>query len=151
MFQVGGVQMDHPEGLFSASGVIRLIAFAVVSATISFVVSKLGLPLFQSKVMEEVLKKGAESAISSATESPNAYQPANGTTLKADEIFWLSIRDSTAPALFEEFLRKFPKSKYAPEASVRIQQLNAPVTVQRDISTEPRRRCVTFNGREICG
>lgn len=41
----------------------------------------------------------------------------------ADEIFWLSIKDSSVPALFEEFLVKFPASPRLKEARAKLQDL----------------------------
>lgn len=41
----------------------------------------------------------------------------------ADEIFWLSIKDSSVPALFEEFLTKFPASPRVQEARAKLQDL----------------------------
>ena len=45
------------------------------------------------------------------------------TGLTADEAFWLAIRDSEAPALFEEFLKKFPTSAHVKEAHTQIEQI----------------------------
>ncbi len=48
-------------------------------------------------------------------------------TLGADEIFWLTIQDSSDSALFEEFLRKFPDSPHIHEARAKLEELeNAP-------------------------
>jgi hypothetical protein len=41
----------------------------------------------------------------------------------ADELFWLAVKDSTVPALFEEFLRKFPRSSHAAEAQEKLDAL----------------------------
>jgi hypothetical protein len=41
----------------------------------------------------------------------------------ADEIFWLSIKDSSVSALFEEFLAKFPASPRVKEARAKLQDL----------------------------
>jgi hypothetical protein len=52
---------------------------------------------------------------------------ATGTAaaLTPDEVFWLSIKDSRAPGLFEEFLKKYPDSPRAAAARVRLQALQA--------------------------
>lgn len=42
------------------------------------------------------------------------------TPVEADEIFWLTIRDSAAPGLFEEFIRRFPSSPHLGEARARL-------------------------------
>ncbi|MEA2861131.1 MAG: hypothetical protein QOC72_3170 [Methylobacteriaceae bacterium] len=54
---------------------------------------------------------------------PPASAPVASPTLPPDEAFWLSIRDTTAIALFEHFLRTFPKSKYAAEARSKADEL----------------------------
>lgn len=41
----------------------------------------------------------------------------------ADEIFWLSIRDTSVAAFYDEFLRKFPSSTHATEARMRVEEL----------------------------
>jgi hypothetical protein len=43
--------------------------------------------------------------------------------LAADEIFWLSIREASAPSLFDEFLKKFPNSSHAQEARAKLEKL----------------------------
>src|SRR6202171_5919190 len=40
--------------------------------------------------------------------------------LAADEIFWLAIKDASLPALFDEFLKKFPASSRAADARARL-------------------------------
>jgi len=54
-----------------------------------------------------------------------APAPANAgpAMMRADEVFWLSIRDSDVAALFEEFLKRFPKSEHAREARARFAAL----------------------------
>jgi hypothetical protein len=44
-------------------------------------------------------------------------------TLAADEIFWLTIKESSATSLYKEFLRKFPKSSHAQEARAKLEEL----------------------------
>ena len=41
----------------------------------------------------------------------------------ADEIFWFSIKDSSVPALFEEFIAKFPASPRVDEARAKLRDL----------------------------
>jgi uncharacterized caspase-like protein len=41
----------------------------------------------------------------------------------ADEIFWLTIKDSNVAALFDEFLQKFPASTHSADARKRLQEL----------------------------
>jgi hypothetical protein len=43
--------------------------------------------------------------------------------LAADEIFWLSIKEASAPSLFDEFLKKFPNSPHAREARAKLEEL----------------------------
>jgi hypothetical protein len=48
-------------------------------------------------------------------------------TIPADELLWLTIKDSRATALFEEFLRKFRNSPRAQEARAKLEAVkNAP-------------------------
>ncbi|MEJ2431857.1 MAG: hypothetical protein P8Y53_01335 [Pseudolabrys sp.] len=61
--------------------------------------------------------------------APAAKSPSGG--LAPDEVFWLSIKDSHAPGLFEEFLKKFPASPHRQEARSRLaalQQAPQPAT-----------------------
>ncbi len=44
-------------------------------------------------------------------------------TVAADDIFWITIKDSRDTALFEEFLRKFPNSPHANDARVKLTEL----------------------------
>jgi len=81
-------------------------------------------------------------------------------SLPADEIFWLSVKDSAVPGLFEEFQRKFPSSKHVAEARAKLDQLKAiqnsaappPLTPSRVESAKspPKPFCVTFNNRQVC-
>lgn len=61
---------------------------------------------------------------------PNAAVPAPMPTPPApmpmqadDETLWRAVKDTTAPALFEDFLRRFPGSTHAGEARSRLNQL----------------------------
>jgi len=47
----------------------------------------------------------------------------DGSVITADEIFWLSIKDSANAALFDEFIDKFPQSVHVREARIRRDQL----------------------------
>lgn len=71
--------------------------------------------------------------------------PAPGPT--ADEIFWLSIKDSEAIALFEEFKRRYPASKHAAEASLRIEELKrrSPAWTEEPKSRMPQGRREYFS------
>jgi formylglycine-generating enzyme required for sulfatase activity len=40
-----------------------------------------------------------------------------------DEVLWSAIRDSTVAALFEDFVRRYPASRHAAEASARLEEL----------------------------
>jgi hypothetical protein len=82
----------------------------------------------------------------------------NNPVLTADEIFWLTIKDSAASGLFEEFLTKYPKSNHVAEARERIEGLRkrapTPPTVEMGNpppATVSQRKCAIFNGREVCG
>jgi hypothetical protein len=71
--------------------------------------------------------------------------------LTPDEVFWLSIKDSRAPGLFEEFLKKFPSSPRAQEARAKLQALQAAArpTGERQPPQMPMRRpdMMTPSGR----
>ena len=60
---------------------------------------------------------GAPSGAPGLPTSSTAGVPAT------DEIFWLTIKDSSVPALFDEFLSKFPSSAHAVEARARLEKL----------------------------
>ena len=47
----------------------------------------------------------------------------SSVTLPADQVFWLTIRESRTTGLFEEFLTKFPNSPYAREARAKLDDL----------------------------
>lgn len=47
----------------------------------------------------------------------------SSVTLPADEVFWLTIRESRTTGLFEEFLKKFPNSPHAQEARTKLDEL----------------------------
>jgi hypothetical protein len=78
-------------------------------------------------------------------------------TLAADEIFWLSIKDSKASGLFEEFIKKFPASPHLVEARNRLRELErdqidagrGAVSINR-VQSKSSGLCATFNGRQIC-
>jgi uncharacterized caspase-like protein len=55
----------------------------------------------------------------SAPAQPAPAAPA----LAADEVFWLTIKDSKVAALFEEFLNRFPSSRNAGDARTRLEEL----------------------------
>jgi hypothetical protein len=60
---------------------------------------------------------GAPAAAAALHGVPSAAAPT------ADEIFWLTIKDSNVPALFDEFVKKFPSSAHAAEARARLEEL----------------------------
>jgi hypothetical protein len=71
---------------------------------------------------------------------------APSVTLPADEIFWLTIKDSKVPELFEEFLTKHPTSPHVAEARAKLQQLkkipapHQPFEQQPNMPMQPRPR-----------
>jgi hypothetical protein len=96
--------------------------------------------------IEEFAKRAVLKQIESSSNPPAA------AVLTADEVFWLSIKDSKVVALFEEFVRKFPSSPHVREASTEIDILmrTSSTAPEKRPSTTSARRCVIFNGREIC-
>lgn len=73
---------------------------------------------------------------------PDKY-PTPVPSYAADEVFWLSIKDSTAPGLFDEFIRKFPSSAHIAEARDRLR-------ASQQGSTSSPKVCLTFNNRQYC-
>jgi uncharacterized caspase-like protein len=49
--------------------------------------------------------------------------PPTAPSMPADELFWLTIRDSKVSALFSEFVRKFPNSPHVGDAQAHHDQL----------------------------
>ncbi len=60
-----------------------------------------------------------EGSASATVPSP----PPAAAVPTADEIFWLTIKDSGVAALFEEFLKKYPASPHVEEARARLEEL----------------------------
>lgn len=55
-------------------------------------------------------------------------EPAAPVQADRDALFWASIKDSTAAADYQAYLRQFPNGTFAELAQQRIQGLNAPTT-----------------------
>jgi hypothetical protein len=53
----------------------------------------------------------------------------------ADELFWLAIKDSAVPALFEEFVVKYPASRHVFEAKIKLEGLRTVSVKPSDTST----------------
>lgn len=89
--------------------------------------------------------------LSKTWQQPSETATTSNLPLSADEIFWLSIKDSAAPGLFEEFVKKFPMSPHAAEAQVRLGRLATNKdTPQQGSSGLSKRFCVTINGKQEC-
>jgi uncharacterized caspase-like protein len=58
--------------------------------------------------------------------------PPTAPSLPADELFWLTIRDSKVPALFSEFTRKFPNSPHVGDAQAHHDQLEKLAALEQD-------------------
>ncbi len=66
-------------------------------------------------------------AVGLTRQAPQAKPPSPApAALTPDEAFWLSIKDSRAPGLYEEFLKKFPDSPRAPQARAKLAALEKP-------------------------
>src|SRR5262249_40812367 len=65
--------------------------------------------------------------------------PSAGPT--PDEVFWSTIRDPSPPALFEEFLRKFPQSPRAAEARDRLEEIKRLQTASVVMPARPAVPC----------
>lgn len=60
----------------------------------------------------------------SAKPEPARPQPETRVQpLAADEVFWLTIKDSRVAVLFEEFIKNFPASPHAVEGAARLKEL----------------------------
>jgi uncharacterized caspase-like protein len=68
--------------------------------------------VYGSLSKEAIYLKNPPPAAAAPSVSPAAVPP--------DELLWSTIRESKVPALFEEFLRRFPNSARAPEARTRL-------------------------------
>jgi formylglycine-generating enzyme required for sulfatase activity len=102
----------------------------------------------------EELKKSQAAALTSppaatperrrsAEAAPGARPSAWSATPTADEVFWLTIREASAPALFDGFLKKFPASAHVPEARARLEELKksqATALTSPPAATPERRR-----------
>jgi formylglycine-generating enzyme required for sulfatase activity len=73
--------------------------------------------------------------------APHIPGPSASTTPSSDEVFWSTIRDSSAPALFEEFLRKFPQSARAGEARARLEEIKRSLTAAVAPPVRPASPC----------
>jgi hypothetical protein len=81
-----------------------------------------GLRDLTTDALESVgLHRKAPAGSALPASKPNEAKPS--VALAPDEVFWLSIKDSRAPGLFEEFLKKFPNSPRAPDARTKLQAL----------------------------
>jgi uncharacterized caspase-like protein len=58
--------------------------------------------------------------------------PPTAPSLAADELFWLTIRDSKVSALFSEFVRKFPSSPHVGDAQAHHDQLEKLAALEQD-------------------
>ncbi|MEM7651675.1 MAG: caspase family protein [Pseudomonadota bacterium] len=52
--------------------------------------------------------------------------------LAVDLAFWSSIKDSTNPAGFQSYLRKYPEGEFAPLAELKLQEMGAPLQPEND-------------------
>jgi hypothetical protein len=126
----------------SIAGCIALTSFYFLAQT---VLDKFGpVSSIQTKPLGE-----APSSLPSPLPGPI---PAPGPT--ADEIFWLTIKDTTVAALYEEFVRKFPTSAHAVEARKRLEDwkkatiVDSPTHSPESNSKGPF--CIRVNGKQIC-
>jgi hypothetical protein len=82
-----------------------------------------GLRELAHDALQSVGLESEPSVVPKSPLGPGAGSPS--IALSADEIFWLTIKDSGAPALFEEFLRKFPASPHVKQAQSKLQELKS--------------------------
>jgi hypothetical protein len=95
--------------------------------------------------------------------STKSSEPTSVSAPTADEIFWLSIKDTAVVALYEEFIKKFPTSPFASEARRRMESwknADGPSVkaggsrVEADpASSQVKPKgpfCVHVNGMQIC-
>src|SRR5258706_1390641 len=73
-------------------------------------------PLLQVRLLAVVLAALACCAPPGWAQSPKAADPS-----AAELLFWETIRGSTNPADFEEYLKQYPNGKFAGLARIRVQ------------------------------
>ena len=81
--------------------------------------------------IEAAFKKGNDSFDFSllGTGSTTTAPASTAAAPSPDEFFWLAVRDSSVPALFDEFLKKFPASSHAADARKRLDEIKAQVAL----------------------
>ena len=73
-------------------------------------------------VAAAVPPSAAPSAVSTAQQ-----QPAPAASAELEALFWQSIANSTNPAEFEAYLRRFPNGMFSELAQIRLEALRSPV------------------------
>ena len=82
-----------------------------------------GRPTFSER---EPAGAGPASSLTSATAVSAAQQrPSSPSTSEVEVVFWQSIADSTNPAEFEAYLRRFPNGMFTELAQIRVETLRA--------------------------
>ncbi|MEZ5786003.1 MAG: caspase family protein [Xanthobacteraceae bacterium] len=79
------------------------------------------IPWDNSSLLGDVYLAGRAQPSADVPTPPPAQPPA--PTPADDETLWRAVKDTTAPALFEDFLRRFPGSTHAGEARSRLVEL----------------------------
>ena len=115
-------------------------------------------------VIDETIKRIIGIALHEKDSKPMTELPVT-PSLQPDEVFWLSVKDTSVAGFFEEFLKKYPTSPHAADALARLEQIrknrvaNSPVhpptsTFQIPATTKNQaadeRFCVRVNGKRIC-
>ena len=80
------------------------------------------IPWDNSSLLGDVYLAGRQPDGAAPTPPPTP-QPTPIPAQAEDETLWRAVKDSAAPALFEDFLRRFPSSSHANEARSRLDAL----------------------------
>ena len=139
----------------------KIIAYIAITFVLTAIGDRLGFRGVGWQVFKGTIEKVVDELFPDLDQTKPQVVP-------ADEIFWLTIRDSQAPALFEEFISKFPASKYVSYARARLAQINDAIPTQpinpkpsnpqpnntqanRTLPSDAQKRfCVAVNGKAVC-
>ena len=100
-----------------------------------------GLTGLRELTLDTLQSLGIHREVSGSSNLPSEnHAPAPSVTSSEDEIFWLTIKDSKEPALFQEFLAKYPGSSHVAEAQEKLQQLKKIPSQQPNMPMQARPR-----------
>ena len=128
--QTGGSARAVP-GVFrgrSGGGVVMMLARPLIVAVLTFAVAA---PTLATSA-------AANRTAARPRQEPAARQPtARPAASEAENLFWQSIMNSTNPAEFEAYLRRFPNGMFSELAQIRLEVLRTTAAPGR--RRKPRR------------